>query len=294
MMKIPFSVLPPKKLYQYSRYFRGVAQRFERKLPVMQINLNQAESSINAIDYISMSLAASSVMFFVFLLLLLPGLKMGAGFVGILFFSAILTLFVFFQQLSYPKLVASRRVRLIEQNLLPALQDMYVELNAGVPLFNILVNVSNGHYGEVSNEIGKAVKEINSGADQINALEDLAVRNPSLLFRRALWQIVNGMKTGADIGGLIGDVISSMADEQVTQIQKYGGQLSPLALFYMLIAVIAPSLGTTFIIVLSSFIALGEGTVKIIFYGILIVTIFLQIMFMGMIKARRPTLLTYD
>ena len=119
MMKIPFSVLPPKKLYRYSRYFRGVAQRFERKLPVMQINLNQAESSINAIDYISMSLAASSVMFFVFLLLLLPGLKMGAGFVGILFFSAILTLFVFFQQLSYPKLVASRRVRLLNKIYCP-------------------------------------------------------------------------------------------------------------------------------------------------------------------------------
>jgi len=120
------------------------------------------------------------------------------------------------------------------------------------------------------------------------------VRNPSLLFRRSLWQIVNGMKTGADIGRLIEDVMNGISDEQLTQIQKYGGQLSPLALFYMLIAVIAPSLGTTFIIVLSSFIALEAQFVKIIFYGILVMTLFLQFMFMGMIKARRPSLMNYD
>ena len=70
MMKIPFSVLPPKQLYRYSRYFRGIAQRFERKLPVMQINLNQAESTIGAIDYISMAFAASSLMFFYYCLCL--------------------------------------------------------------------------------------------------------------------------------------------------------------------------------------------------------------------------------
>jgi hypothetical protein len=119
------------------------------------------------------------------------------------------------------------------------------------------------------------------------------MRNPSILFRRSVWQIVNGMKSGADISGLIKDAINTISDEQLTQIQKYGGQLSPLALFYMLIAVIAPSLGTTFVIVISSFISLGEGTVKAVFYGILIFTIFMQIMFMGIIKSRRPSLVSY-
>ena len=294
MIKIPFSVLPQKKLYRLSKHFRGIAQRFERKLPIIEIHLKQAESRLSGIDYISMSIVSSLLMFVFLFILSLPAIKLGAGMTTVAVLAIVITFFIFFQQLSYPKLVANRRVRLIEQNLLPALQDMHVELNAGVPLFSILVNISNGSYGEVSNEIGKAVKEINSGRDQIDALEDMALRNPSVLFRRSLWQMVNGMKTGADIASLIKDVIDGISDEQLTQIQKYGGQLSPMALFYMLIAVIAPSLGTTFIIVLSSFIALEENVVKMIFYSILTITIFLQIIFMGMIKSRRPTLMSYD
>ncbi len=294
MVTIPFSILPQNQLYKFSKPFRGLAQKIEKKIPFLEVHLKQAESRLNAIDYISMCLVSTSLMFLFFLLVSLPAIALGASWPMPIVVSVAITLFVFMQQLAYPNLIASKRVRKIEQNLLPALQDMHVELNAGVPMFNILVNIANGDYGEVSIEIGKAVKEINAGMDQVESLEVLAVRNPSLLFRRSLWQIVNGMKTGADIGRLIEDVMNSISDEQLTQIQRYGGQLSPLALFYMLIAVIAPSLGTTFIIVLSSFIALEAQFVKIIFYGILVLTLFLQFMFMGMIKSRRPSLMNYD
>tara|TARA_Y100000310_G_C20647338_1_gene797393 strand:- start:1048 stop:1932 length:885 start_codon:yes stop_codon:yes gene_type:complete len=294
MMKIPFSILPQKDLYKFSRHFRGLAQRIESRVPFLEVHLKQAESKLNSVDYISMSIASSIIMFFVLLMISLPTIKFGASVAVPFVVALVITIFIFMQQMAYPRLVTSRRIRLIEMNLLPALQDMHVELNSGVPLFNILVNVSKGSYGEVSEELGKAVKEINAGKSQIEALEDLAVRNPSVLFRRAIWQIVNGMKGGADIADLIKDVINNISDEQLTQIQKYGGQLSPLALFYMLIAVIAPSLGTTFVIVLSSFIALGEGTVKVVFYSILIMTIFFQLLFMGMIKSRRPSLISYD
>ncbi len=293
-MKIPFSLFPEKKLFKFSRLFRGLAQKFERKVPFLEVHLKQAEADVNAIEYISMCLMSTCLMFFFFFIFMLPALKFGANAWVPLIVAGCITSFMFMQQMAYPNLIALQRVRLIEQNLLPALQDMHVELNAGVPMFNILVNISNGGYGAVSQEIGKAVKEINAGRDQVEALETLAVRNPSILFRRSLWQIVNGMKTGADIGSLIKDVMDGISDEQITQIQKYGGQLSPLALFYMLIAVIVPSLGTTFIIVLSSFIALEGKFIKIIFYGILVGTMFLQFMFMGIIKARRPSLLTFD
>ena len=62
-------------------------------------------------------------------------------------------------------------------------------------------------------------------------------------------------------------------------------------MFYMLVAVIAPSLGMTFLIMLSSFIALSPEYTKIVFYGLYVAVIFFQIMFMGMIKSRRPNLL---
>ncbi len=290
-MKIPFSLLPEPVLYNFAKNFYGVGQRLEKRMPGLSISLNQAESRLSSIEYISMCIVASFVFFFFLLLVSLIAFQVNASYLMFASISFGVTLLMFVQQLAYPKLIASRRVRGVEQNLIPALQDMMIQLNSGIALFNILVNLSNGDYGEISVEMKNAVREINAGRSQVDVLEDIAVRNPSLLFRRAIWQLVNGMKEGSDISSLISEVIRSVNDEPLTQIQRYGGQLSPLALFYMLIAIIAPSLGITFVIIISSFAAIPIGKTKLIFYGLLTFTLIFQILFLGMIKTRRPTLI---
>lgn len=291
MIKIPFTFLPPKILYKYSRFFLGPAERLEPRFQFLALNLEQVEARIKSLEYISMCMASITVFFLLELFICFMILSLSVPLFISIPISLFICLFVFMQQMAYPKLLASRRIRGVEINLLPALQDMYIQLNSGVPLFNILVNIAHADYGGVSEEFSKGVREIGIGRSQIDVLEEMAVRNPSILFRRALWQLVSGMKEGSDISTLIKEVMQAVSDEQLTQIQKYGGQLSPLALFYMLIAIIAPSLGITFIIILSSFIALSETITKSIFYGLLVVTLFFQILFLGMIKTRRPTLI---
>lgn len=291
MFKIPFSILPMSAIYRLSPFYRGLAQKLEKSFPSLEVYLNQAETRIRALDYIAMCLVSLTFFTIFIFFVSLFSLAFGAG----VFLPFIITFFcaafVFFQQMAYPRLVAVRRIKEIERNLLPALQDMLVQLNSGIPLFNILASIARGSYGAISIEFKNAIQEINAGRSQIDALEDIAVRNPSVLFRRTIWQVVNGMKEGADIASLIKEVMRAVSDEQVTQIQKYGGQLSPLALFYMLIAIIAPSLGVTFIIVLSSFVAIAPTVTKILFYGLLVFTMLFQVMFLGMIKTRRPSLL---
>ncbi len=291
MIKIPFSLLPAKVLYRFARHYLGLAQKIERSYPSIEIYLNQAEAKIKSIDYISMCLVSLTFFAAVIFLLSLISLMFGASFYLPPLLTVVFTSFVFMQQMAFPKLTAVRRIKEIDKNLLPALQDMLVQLNSGIPLFNILANIARGSYGAISVEFKNAIQEINAGKNQIDALEDIAVKNPSVLFRRTIWQLVNGMKEGADIASLIKEVMRAVGDEQLTQIQRYGGQLSPLALFYMLIAIIAPSLGVTFIIVLSSFVSLSPVITKTLFYGLLGFTLLFQVMFLGMIKTRRPALL---
>ncbi len=290
-MRIPFSFLPEQVLFKFSRSFYGLAERLDKRMPSLSVNLNQAESRLSSIEYISMCLASSSFFLLFALMFSLIAFRFQVSYFIFAGISLVVTFLMFSQQLAYPKLFASRRIKGIERNLIPALQDMLVQLNSGVSIFNILVNLSNGQYGEISVEMKDAVREINTGRPQIDVLEDMAIRNPSLLFRRAIWQVVNGLKEGADIASLIEDVIRSVGDEQITQIQRYGGQLSPLALFYMLIAIIAPSLGITFVTIISTFAGLPAGTIKMVFYVLLAVTMVFQIMFIGMIKTRRPSLI---
>ncbi len=295
MFKLPYSLLPVKVLRKVSYSFLGVGESLQDFFPFLEVHLKQAEVDFSVKEYLSMCIL-SSIIFFLFFGIFFIFILVLADIERIVLFGLLISLiatgFVFFQQMIYPKVYANRRIREIERNLLDALQNVLVQLNSGVPLFDILVNISKGDYGGVSKEFSRVVKEINAGKPQIEALEDMAAINPSLYFRRAVWQIVNGMKSGGDMSNVVNDIINSLSEEQLLQIQRYGSQLNPLAMFYMLMVVIAPALGTTFLIMLSSFISLSEFATKLIFWGLYGIVVFFQIMFMGLIKSKRPNLLS--
>lgn len=294
MFKLPYSLLPIKTLRRISYIFWGIGEFLSGLFPFLKMHLRQAKIDFSVKEYLSMCFL-SSMIFFIFFGFIFISVLVFAGIEKFLLFglitSIIVTIFVFLQQVAYPRLCANRRIKGVERNLLAALQNILIQLNSGVPLFSILVNISKGDYGEVSQEFSRAVREINTGKPQIETLEEMAAINPSLFFRRAIWQLVNGMKSGADMSNVVNEIINSLSEEQILQIQRYGSQLNPLAMFYMLMVVIVPSLGMTFLIILSSFISLSEFATKLVFWGMMGIVIFFQIMFMGIIKSKRPNLL---
>lgn len=289
-IKIPYSLLPPPLLLKSAKMFYTLAEKLEPKFPRLKQNLVEAEFPIDSIRYLALCMASSffTMIFFLLIAIIISNkVKFFISLIVIIFFMFI----IFSQQVYYPKLAGYKRIKTIDKDLLPFLENMLIQLNSGVPLFNILISISQNDYGMISKEIGEAVKEINAGKAAADALDDIASRNPSPFFRRSLWQIVNGMKTGTELSVVLKDLIQALGDSQLIQIEKYGGQLKPLAMFYLLFAIIMPALGTTFIILLSSFIAVSDGGTKVIFYGLYTLVLFFQFMFLGVIKSRRPSLL---
>lgn len=308
----PFSIIPVKILAKISPIFDHISSRLATKTSSLELNLRKIDTNISAREYLSMSFAST---IFTFLILTLIGTIIGtkgftklnlsssptgmasaeltgvAASLGIILIAFIISIFLFFQQLMYPKVKAYDKIKKIDKNLLPALQHILIQISSGAPLFDSLVGVSTGDYGAVSNEFKLAVRKIHAGTNQITALEEVAEKNPSPYFRSAIWQITTGMRTGSDITQVLKNAIEDLSEEQVIQIQKYGGQLNPLAMFYMLIAVIIPSLGLTFIMILSAMANIPETLTKFIFLGLLVLVFFFQIMFLGIIKSRRPNLL---
>lgn len=295
IVKVPFSLLPSKKLRQQSRIFLPLSQKIRKVLPFLKLQLRYAQMEVEAREYLAMCLLATLI-FFVFSTLLIAiniivlaeskGLFLVAPLIGL-----VLSFFVFLQQVNYPKLLANKRIRGLERNLLPALQDIMIQINAGVPLFNVLVSISKNDYGDLSKEFERVVREINVGEPEVDALERMVTKNPSLFFRRAIWQLVNGMKEGSDIGTVLHEIINALTSEQTIQIQNYGSRLNPLAMFYMLAVVVGPALGITFITVMSSFIGLSELATKFVLWGVFSIVLFFQIIFIGLIKTRRPNLI---
>ncbi|MBU0894697.1 MAG: type II secretion system F family protein [Nanoarchaeota archaeon] len=199
--------------------------------------------------------------------------------------------FILANQAYHPKMYSMNKAKNIEKNLISVLQDMLVQLNSGIPMFRILVNIAEADYQEASKVFGNIVKEINTGISHIEAIEKYGKSTNSQYLKRVLWQISNGMRSGSDMTQIIKEGIKSLVEEQTIQTQQYGGRLNPLIMFYMLIAVILPALGITFLIIISSILSLEEKIMQGIFAGIFGVVVLIQIMFLGAIKSRRPSLL---
>ncbi|MBI5355257.1 MAG: type II secretion system F family protein [Candidatus Aenigmarchaeota archaeon] len=270
MQRLPLVPLPMDKALIKARKLRPLAQGMLKSMPSIKLDLVQAEMEIDPLDYMSLTLFTS-----LFYFVILGGLMTFVGFVvkgafdpigiviGTVFFIMSFNYLAF-----YPKVQAKKRLNDLEANLLYALRHLLIQVRSGVPLFESMVSITSG-YGQISVEFKKIVSEINAGVPETMALDEAAKRNPSLYFRRSLWQIVN-----------------AIAREQINRIKRYGQELNPWTMLYMIIAVIAPTLGITFIIIMTSFA--GIKVPKLIFPFILGGIGMFQFFFMGFIRSRRP------
>ncbi|MCW1309486.1 MAG: type II secretion system F family protein [Candidatus Nanoarchaeia archaeon] len=291
---LPTLLVPVNVVLPHIKRFRGLSSTLVKFVPQLDLQLKQAEIEIDVIDFLSLVIFTAIYNFFIFfgIVFLISFLIFKE--INIMYLIAsLLTALVMrigniFLLLSYPNLQALKRSRLLEKDLLFAMRDLYIKLKSGIILYDALVDISLGDYGEVSKEFGKAVREMNAGVEQIEALEKLAIGNPSIFFRRIIWQIANAMRSGADIADTLNAIIANLSSEQRVRLRNFSSELNPLAMVYMMFTIIMPCMGITFIIILSSFsqFPITEG----IFYAILLFLIFAQVMFMNVIKSRRPVI----
>lgn len=209
--------------------------------------------------------------------------------IGALMGFPLISFFGFLTFANYPKIKSKRRSRELEKDLPYALRHMLIEVRSGISLYEAMVSVSED-YGEASEEFNMIVKDINGGKPQIEALEDSIVRNPSTQYRRAMWQMINALKSGTDISNTLESLVDSMVKQQKLEVKRYGKELNPYVLVYLMIAVIVPSLGVTFLIVLSTFTGVGLG--EFTFYQIIAGLILFQIFFLNFVRSKRPEVKT--
>lgn len=258
--------------------------------PSLDVRLKQAEIYLPLEEYLGRSIFISIFLFlitFAILFSLNVFIKLPEG---IYLFIYLVPIFIsglaFFYNLSYPSLVVSRRVKDIEKNLLFSLRHLLVEIRSGISIYDSFLSLSKANYGAISKEFEKVIKEISVGVPELDALEKLMIKNPSTDFRRILWQIANAIKSGADLGNIIEELVREFSLEQRTKIKMYGSTLNSLALVYMIFAIILPSIGVTFLIILSFFSGFGVSQGILILIFILVVVF--QFLFIGLIKSKRP------
>lgn len=300
MKKIPFLPFSYASLKKYIRGFYPISSRILRILPFIGKNLETEGSDINPKEYVGAMLLIFTFYFSVLFVFLTgtayftrPRILLDSNIrIYIVLISLSLPSIMFIYLMIMPYWNMTKKIREIEKNLLFATRHLMIQTTAGVPLFDAIVSVSENYndermdYGEISREFRKIVVGVRTGEELTTALEKSASRNASFYYRQVVWQLANANRAGADIGEALRNLVEYLSDEQRIMIQDYGSQLNPLALFYMITCIIAPTMGLVFLMVTSSFIELqiNDFTFLVVLIGLFLT----QIIFMGLIKSRRP------
>jgi len=200
----------------------------------------------------------------------------------------ILFVLLFILLINSPITKINRRRRDLDREVLFAGRFLLVKIHSGRPLLNALIDASES-YGVASKYFKELVDDINMGTPIEKALDNAMSFSPSLKFRKIIFQISNAIKIGIDVSDPLSNTLDEISTEQMIEIQRYGKKLNSLSIFYMLIAVVMPSIGVAMFSVIGSLIGLSGSLATSIFYGVLGFLALMQLIFVTIFKSARLT-----
>ncbi|MCX6775801.1 MAG: type II secretion system F family protein [Candidatus Micrarchaeota archaeon] len=284
---------PPQPLQEIGRskskagWERRVVSVLVMQFPDLPRKLEMADMNIDPRDFVVRTLLNAVVMM-IMLSIVLGMLASVFSFpIIVVALMSPLLFFVFFMMgIGAVDVKITQKAKEVDRESLFAGRDILIALKSGAPLFNALMGVRK-EYGATSREFKKIVERIDSGIPAEIALQQAYEANKAASFRRIILQILMSLRSGADVATGLETALNQISAEQVIEIKRYGQKLNPIAMFYMLFAIIMPSLGVAIGVILSSFISLDVdfGTLVII----LVFLALIQYLFLTIIRSSRPS-----
>ena len=266
-----------------------LSKKIAQSFPTLKLSLLQAGMNLEPHLFVKRSLV--SAFYLAFALSLAAGLVLFKSQPGLLPLVAIAFPVLFFLAFMFfmnsPKVKAKKRVKEIDKEVVFAGRFLLIELSSGVPLFDALSNVAKS-YKAIGKYFQEIIDRVEVGKPIDVAINEVMELTPSDNFRKIIWQIMNSLRTGADVSTALRSIVEQISREQIIEVKNYGKKLNPMVMFCLMIAVIVPSLGVTMLSLMSSFVGIQISTshLWIIAFGVGVV----QLGFLMSIKSSRPGL----
>ena len=265
----------------------GFVNRVASVFPTLKTQLRIAHIPYTTIQFVNKNLKTSAIYALMFTALFFFVLKKA----NLPLFFLVLAYLIFFVLMFQYSLVVvkakiKKREREIDKEVLFVGRYLLVKLYSGRPLLNALVETASSR-GIAAKYMKEVVDDIGTGSTIEDALNNAMIYSPSDKLRKILFQINNALQLGIDVTGPLESVLEEITKDLELEIKKYGKKLNTLVIFYMLAAVIVPSLGVAMFIVISSFL-----NFPITFRGLLVFVFFivvLQFVFMTLFRSIRPS-----
>ncbi len=266
-----------------SLFFENLAEKF----PGLKVNLRLARYKDSAAEYVKKALFSSLFIGGFFLLFFLGFLSafnspIWISFV-LFFFAGVFTFFFFINKPAHDVLKAKKAT---ESEIVSAIRFLILELRSERSLYNA-ISATSKNFTLIGIYFDEIVNDVKLGRTMEAALNNAVELCPSVHLRSVYWQLLNSLQTGADISESLEVLLGDIVDEQKIKVEEYGRELNALSLFYMMVAIIIPTIGLTILFAVLTFLGF---TISI--WVLLILWVFLsfiQYMFLKFSSSRRPS-----
>lgn len=255
--RVPFLLIQPRK--GFSRKLRHIASNILLLMPSTKYDLNELSDAFEPEDYVSAAALSAAIVgaFFGIIVGVITAARTGLSLpltIGLAVAAAVSTLAFY---LFYPGIMVRKIAQQTDNDLVFAMRELALQIESGVTLYEGMSNLAQSDYGYVSRGFAKAVHEINSGVPEKKALQRMALRSESEFLKKVIWQLLTAIDSGAPLAPTLRTIVDGLMVERFRIVKEYSGSLNFLILMYMLVAAAIPSIGMTFMILLSTFSGLG-------------------------------------
>ncbi|MBD3262272.1 MAG: hypothetical protein GF334_11520 [Candidatus Altiarchaeales archaeon] len=290
-MRIYAMVVPQPLGKKLAGYIMPLADKLASFMPALKTDLALSDIDMTPPEYVGASISSAVILAsIIFLGVFISLTQMDPPYPQAHLLAAVPALLLFFFDflilLRYPHILAVKRGQLVERDLIYALKDLLLHMSSGLTLYESMARVSHAEHGYVSQDFHEVIIETNEGVPFDEALERLALRSSSDYMRNSIWQIINAFNSGASVKEALNSIVTTLINEQKRKIRDYTQELNMLTMFYMVFAVAIPTVVTTVLVVLTSFV--GTGVSPELYLFVVLTCILVQIFLVVIVKSRRP------
>lgn len=273
-----------------------VSQRVLRFLPDLEEDLRNANIQKSPVEYLAQAIFLSTLSAVMLgagsaIVLTVKGKPNTAISIGIGFMALFMLLST---SLARPRQTVKSRAYRLEQSLIFSLEALKVETASGISFGEAMGDLAQKDYGEFSKEM-KWVMSESAKHGLGKALEASARRNPSKIYRRVTWQIINSLETGASMINNLSFILNDLRKKQEIEAQRYGRSMEKKMIFYIMGAIVFPALSIILVQTMTSLGVMQTGLKpEGLYYGVFAFSFCVQLVFLYMIKFGKPTLLCDD
>jgi len=265
----------------------AILHKIAKNIPGLYFKLKQARLNYKPEDFVKKTILSSVYMGFgIFLLIFFTLSKTEVPMLFIILSFPICVVLMFFYMVKLPEMKVIKMSKEVNREIVFLIRFLVIEIKSGVPLYNAIENIDN-NFKVINKYTNEIIQKVQMGTTLADAIQEGVNTVPSNNLRKLFWQMLNSLQTGADVSESMKALLEQVEREQQIAVKEYGRKLNPLAMFYMMLAVIIPSLGVTMLIVFATFIGIELNLLlMMIIAGFLG---FMQFMFYNIIKTQRPS-----